>query len=68
MVSITRVLNLLSVLFANYYEKPIVYKNHYNISFLDSYNEARSKVKKAEMNSDVNTDIDDKTQRKVRAR
>lgn len=35
---------------------------------IESYSEARKKLKKAEMTSDVNTDIDDKTQRKVRAK
>ncbi|KAL6446802.1 hypothetical protein ACFW04_001321 [Cataglyphis niger] len=34
----------------------------------DSYSEARNKLKKAEMNSDINTDTDDKAQRKIRAR
>ncbi|XP_011858190.1 PREDICTED: uncharacterized protein LOC105555732 [Vollenhovia emeryi] len=34
----------------------------------ETYSEAYNKLKKAEMNSDINTDTDDKTQRKVRAR
>ncbi|XP_077273268.1 uncharacterized protein LOC143903504 isoform X2 [Temnothorax americanus] len=34
----------------------------------ESYSDACNKLKKAEMNSDVNTDIDDKAQRKTRAK
>jgi hypothetical protein len=35
---------------------------------IESYSEAYKKLKKAEMTSDINTDTDDKAQRKVRAK
>ncbi|XP_011699568.1 PREDICTED: uncharacterized protein LOC105456902 [Wasmannia auropunctata] len=37
-------------------------------SISDSYDDARKKLKKAEMHSDINTDTDDKTRRKIRAK